>query len=177
MADMHKEAASVRAEAGPEDSEFVIRSPYDGEEIGRAPKATPDDVDTAVRRAEQATRIERHRRVEILQAAARGIAARREELAGTLSREAAKPIASARAEVQRGVATFEAAAEAARTVTGEMVPVDAAPNGEGRLAFTKRVPVGVVAAITPFNFPLNLVAHKVAPAIAAGCPVVLKPSE
>jgi acyl-CoA reductase-like NAD-dependent aldehyde dehydrogenase len=177
MTCMHKEAASVHAAAGPADGEFVIRSPYDGGEIGRAPAATTEDVDDAVRRAKQATTIERRRRVEILEAAARGIAERQEEFARTVSREAAKPIAAARVEVGRGIATFEAAAVAARTVTGEMVPVDAAANGEGRLVFTKRVPVGVVAAITPFNFPLNLVAHKLAPAIAAGCPVVLKPSE
>lgn len=177
MAGMHKEAAPVRVGASPKSGEFVIRSPYDGEEIGRVAEATADDVDTAVRRAKQAKTLARHRRVEILQAAARGIEGRHEEFAAVLSREAAKPISAARAEVRRGVATFEAAADAARTVTGEMVPVDAAPNGEGRLAFTKRVPVGVVAAITPFNFPLNLVAHKLAPAIAAGCPVVLKPSE
>jgi acyl-CoA reductase-like NAD-dependent aldehyde dehydrogenase len=79
--------------------------------------------------------------------------------------------------VRRGIATFAAAATAARTITGETVPVDAVEQGAGRIAFTVRVPIGVVGAITPFNFPLNLVAHKVAPAIAAGCPVVLKPAE
>src|SRR4029077_15738313 len=85
-------------------------------------------------------------------------------------------IKTARVEAQRAVSTFTFAAVAARTLSGEMVPMDASAAGEGKLAFTLRVPVGVVGAISPFNFPLNLVAHKLAPAIAAGCPVVLKPA-
>ncbi|HLF41874.1 MAG TPA: aldehyde dehydrogenase family protein, partial [Acidimicrobiia bacterium] len=90
--------------------------------------------------------------------------------------EAAKPIKTARVEARRAVSTFTFAAAEARRLAGEMVPLDAADVGEGKLAFTLRVPIGVVGAISPFNFPLNLVAHKVAPAIAAGCPVVLKPA-
>jgi acyl-CoA reductase-like NAD-dependent aldehyde dehydrogenase len=93
-----------------------------------------------------------------------------------IATEAAKPIKTARVEAQRAISTFTFAAAAARTLTGEMVPMDASAAGEGKLAFTLRVPVGVVGAISPFNFPLNLVAHKLAPAIAAGCPVVLKPA-
>ncbi|MEA2685546.1 MAG: hypothetical protein QOE93_741, partial [Actinomycetota bacterium] len=90
--------------------------------------------------------------------------------------ESAKPLKTARVEATRAVSTFTFAAVEARRLTGDMVPIDAAHVGEGRLAFTLRVPIGVVGAISPFNFPLNLVAHKLAPAIAAGCPVVLKPA-
>src|SRR5207245_289727 len=99
-----------------------------------------------------------------------------EDFARTLAAEAAKPIKTARVEATRAVGTFTFAATEARKLAGEMVPVEASEVGAGKLAFTLRVPVGVVAAISPFNFPLNLVAHKVAPAIAAGCPVVLKPA-
>ena len=90
--------------------------------------------------------------------------------------EAAKPIKTARVEAERAVSTFQFAAAEARTLAGEVVPLDASAPGEGKLGFTLRLPIGVVGAISPFNFPLNLVAHKLAPAIAAGCPVVLKPA-
>src|SRR5436190_5734206 len=99
-----------------------------------------------------------------------------DEFAATIATEAAKPLKTARVEAERAVSTLTIAAVEARRLTGEMVPMDAADVGEGKLAFTLRVPVGVVGAISPFNFPLNLVAHKVAPAIAAGCPIVLKPA-
>ena len=90
--------------------------------------------------------------------------------------EAGKPLKAARVEAQRAVSTYTFAAVEARKLAGEMVPMDASPAGEGKLAFTIRLPIGVVGAISPFNFPLNLVAHKIAPALAAGCPVVLKPA-
>jgi acyl-CoA reductase-like NAD-dependent aldehyde dehydrogenase len=99
-----------------------------------------------------------------------------ETFARTIAEEAAKPIKTARVEARRAVSTFTFAAAEARGLAGEMVPMDASDVGEGKLAFTLRMPVGVVGAISPFNFPLNLVAHKIAPAIAAGCPVVLKPA-
>jgi acyl-CoA reductase-like NAD-dependent aldehyde dehydrogenase len=158
---------------------IVVRSPYDGAEVGRVPRHGAGDVDRAVAAAGQALLHEPlapWRRAEILDTAARLLAERAEEFARTIAREAAKPIRTARIEAARAASTFTFAGAEARRLTGEMVPVDAAPIGEGRLAFTLRVPVGVVAAISPFNFPLNLVAHKVAPAIAAGCPVVLKPA-
>ena len=103
-------------------------------------------------------------------------AERNEEFARTIAEEAAKPIKTARVEARRAVSTFTFAAAEARALTGEMVPMDASDVGVGKLAFTLRVPIGVIGAISPFNFPLNLVAHKVAPAIAAGCPMVLKPA-
>jgi acyl-CoA reductase-like NAD-dependent aldehyde dehydrogenase len=116
------------------------------------------------------------KRAEILDIAARRLADGVEEFARTIAAEAAKPIKTARVEAQRAVSTFTFAAMAARSLAGDVVAMDASPAGEGKLAFTLRVPIGVVGAISPFNFPLNLVAHKVAPAIAAGCPIVLKPA-
>jgi acyl-CoA reductase-like NAD-dependent aldehyde dehydrogenase len=159
--------------------EIVVRSPYDGAEVGRVPRHGPADVDTAVAAAGQALHdrpFPPWRRAEVLDTAARLLAERSEDFARTIALEAAKPVKTARVEVKRAVSTFTFAAVEARRLTGDMVPIDAAEIGEGRLAFTLRVPVGVVAAISPFNFPLNLVAHKLAPAIAAGCPVVLKPA-
>jgi acyl-CoA reductase-like NAD-dependent aldehyde dehydrogenase len=158
---------------------IVVRSPYDDHEVGRVPRLGPDDVDRAVAAAGAALRGEPlppWRRAEILERAARLLAERSEDFARTIAEEAAKPIRTARIEATRAVSTFTFAAAEARLLTGEMVPIDGAEIGEGRLAFTLRIPVGVVAAISPFNFPLNLVAHKLAPAIAAGCPVVLKPA-
>src|SRR5207247_4150009 len=99
-----------------------------------------------------------------------------EEAAQTICSEAGKPLKTARVEASRAMSTFTFAAVEARKLTGETVPMDASQAGEGKLAFTIRRPIGVVGAITPFNFPLNLVAHKIAPALAAGCPVVLKPA-
>jgi acyl-CoA reductase-like NAD-dependent aldehyde dehydrogenase len=158
---------------------IVVRSPYDGAELGHVPKHGKDDVDRAVSAAARALAeqpLPPWRRAEILDAGARLLAERAEDFARTIAQESAKPIKTARIEASRAVSTFTFAAAEARRLTGEMVPVDAAQIGEGRLAFTLRLPIGVVAAISPFNFPLNLVAHKLAPAIAAGCPVVLKPA-
>ena len=101
---------------------------------------------------------------------------RADEIARTISAEAGKPMKAARIEVARAQSTFTMAAVEARTLAGDVVPMDASPAGSGKLALTLRVPIGVVGAISPFNFPFNLVAHKVAPALAAGCAVVLKPA-
>jgi len=100
----------------------------------------------------------------------------RESFARVVCEESAKPIRTARVEVDRAVSTFQFSAAEARTLAGEVIPMDASSSGAGRIGLTLRVPIGVVGAIAPFNFPLNLVAHKVGPAIAAGCPVVLKPA-
>jgi acyl-CoA reductase-like NAD-dependent aldehyde dehydrogenase len=156
-----------------------IRSPYSGERVGRIAFEGADEARAAVDAAAAAmkTPLAAHERAAILDRVPAGIAARAEELARTLSAEAGKPISAARIEVSRAQSTFADAATATRTLAGEMVPMEASEAGAGKLAFTLRVPVGVVAAITPFNFPLNLVAHKLAPAIAAGCAVVLKPAE
>jgi acyl-CoA reductase-like NAD-dependent aldehyde dehydrogenase len=113
---------------------------------------------------------------EVVGRVARAGAAEARKIARTISAEAGKPMKAARVEADRGASTFRSAAVEARKLAGEMVPMDASPAGAGKLAFTLRVPIGVVGAISPFNFPFNLVAHKVAPALAAGCPVVLKPA-
>jgi acyl-CoA reductase-like NAD-dependent aldehyde dehydrogenase len=158
---------------------ITVRAPYDGRELARVPACRSDEVDHAVAAARLALRTDplpAWRRAEILDTAARLLAERVEDFARIIAEEAAKPIKTARVEANRAVSTFTFSATAARSLTGEMVPMDASDAGAGKLGFTLRVPIGVVGAISPFNFPLNLVAHKVAPAIAAGCPVVLKPA-
>jgi acyl-CoA reductase-like NAD-dependent aldehyde dehydrogenase len=156
-----------------------VASPYDGSTIGAVPRCGTEDVKRAVDAAAAVLReapLPVWRRAEILDTAARLLSERVDAFAETIAVEAAKPIKTARIEAKRAVSTFQFAAAVARTATGEMVPLDASDVGEGKLGFVLRVPVGVVGAISPFNFPLNLVAHKLAPAIAAGCPVVLKPA-
>ena len=158
---------------------LVVRSPFDGHEVGRVPKCGAAEVDRAVASARDALAagpLPAWRRAEVLDRAARLLDERVEEFARIVAEEAAKPIRTARVEARRAVSTFTFAAAEARTLSGETVPMDASEAGEGKLAFVMRLPIGVVGAISPFNFPLNLVAHKVAPAIAAGCPVVLKPA-
>jgi acyl-CoA reductase-like NAD-dependent aldehyde dehydrogenase len=172
-------AIPIGAEWIEDNDGLVVRSPYDGHEIDRVPACDAKHVDRAVAAAGAVHRegpLPAWKRAEILDRAAQLLAERYEEFAHTIAEEAAKPIKTARVEARRAVSTFTFAAAEARTLAGEMVPMDASDVGEGKLAFTLRVPVGVVGAISPFNFPLNLVAHKVAPAIAAGCPVVLKPA-
>jgi acyl-CoA reductase-like NAD-dependent aldehyde dehydrogenase len=156
-----------------------VFAPFDGSLIGSVPVCSADDVDRAVRSAKAA--LERAdlplwRRAEILDRAAERLTVHIEEFARAIALEAAKPIRTARIEAERAVGTFRFAAAEARKLTGEVVPVEAIAAGVGKIGFTMRVPIGVIGAIAPFNFPLNLVVHKVAPAIAAGCPVVLKPA-
>ena len=155
-----------------------VRSPYSGEVVGRIARAGAAEARTAVDAAARAMRepLPAHARAEILDRTGDLIAERQEEIARTISDEAGKPMKAARVEAERAVSTFRAAATEARTLVGETIPMDASPAGVGKLAFTLRVPIGVVGAISPFNFPFNLVAHKIAPAFAAGCAVVLKPA-
>lgn len=155
-----------------------VRSPWDGEPVGAVPTVQAEEVRAAVDAAWRAMGggLPAHERARILDRAAEAIRADRERLAELLAREAGKPLKLARVEVDRCVQTLTFSAVAARTLAGRGVAVDAHPSGSGRRGFTIRVPVGVVGAITPFNFPLNLAAHKVGPAIAAGCGVVLKPA-
>ena len=163
---------------------LAVCSPYDGTEVGRVPACGAAEVDRAVAAArarltgtdDGSAPFPAHERALVLDRAAALLAERGEEFARTIAVEAAKPIKTARVEAQRAVDTFRFSAAEARTFAGEVVPLDASAPGVGKLGLTLRVPVGVVGAISPFNFPLNLVAHKVAPAIAAGCPVVLKPA-
>ncbi len=162
-----------------ETGEWVdVRSPYSGDVVGRVAKAGADETRRALDAADRALAnpLPAHKRAEILVKVAGLIGRRHEELARTISDEAGKPIKTARVEASRAMSTYTFAAVEARTLTGEMIPMDAAQAGEGKLAYTIRRPVGIVGAISPFNFPCNLVAHKLAPALAAGCPVVLKPA-
>ena len=158
-----------------------VVNPYDGSAVGAVPAGTAEHAKaahaaaaTALRRAPRPSQAER---AEVLERARAGLLARREEFARCMAEEAGKPLAAARAEVDRAGDTLLFSAVQARTMAGEVVAMDASASGHGKTAFTILRPRGVAVAITPFNFPLNLVCHKVAPAFAAGCPVVLKPSE
>jgi acyl-CoA reductase-like NAD-dependent aldehyde dehydrogenase len=155
-----------------------VCSPYDGSLVGRVPKAGAGETRSALDAAEAAMRepLPAHERAAILDRVATALADRSDEVARTICAEAGKPLKAARVEASRAVSTFTMAAVEARKLAGEVVPMDAAPAGQGKLAFTLRLPIGIVGAISPFNFPLNLVAHKIAPALAAGCAVVLKPA-
>jgi len=153
---------------------------YTDEVIGTVPVASQDDVSRATAAAKSAfatwSETPAWKRSKILQQTADGIAARQDEIATVIAREAGKAWKYAVAEVQRSVETFTFAAEEAKRIHGETIPMDASAFGENRVGYYVRTPLGVVAAITPFNFPLNLVAHKVAPALAAGNTLVLKPA-
>jgi len=155
-----------------------VRSPYSGEVVGRVAKGGADETRRALDAAARALEdpLPAHKRAEILVKVAGALGRRHEEAARTISDEAGKPMKAARVEAARAMSTYTYAAVVARTLAGEMIPMEGSQAGEGKLAFTLRVPIGVVGAISPFNFPLNLVAHKIAPALAAGCPVVLKPA-
>ena len=155
-----------------------VRSPYSGEVVGRVAKAGAEETRRAIDAAERAMQepLPAHKRAEILVRVAGYLGRRHDEVARTISDEAGKPLKAARVEAKRAMSTYTMAAVEARKLAGEMVPMDASQAGEGKLGFTIRVPIGVVGAISPFNFPLNLVAHKLAPALAAGCAVVLKPA-
>jgi len=155
-----------------------VRSPYSGEVIARVAKGGADEARRALDAAARVLHapLPAHERARILDEVAGLLEERHDEAARLISAEAGKPLKAARVEAQRAVSTYTFAAVEARRLAGEVVPLDAAPAGEGKLAFTLRLPIGIVGAISPFNFPLNLVAHKIAPALAAGCPVVLKPA-
>jgi acyl-CoA reductase-like NAD-dependent aldehyde dehydrogenase len=156
-----------------------VRSPYSGDVVGRVPRAGADETRRALDAAEtaMAAPLPAHERAAILDRVAGLLAERADDAARTISSEAGKPMKAARIEAARAVSTFTMAAVEARKLAGDAVPMDASPAGTGKLALTLRVPIGIVGAISPFNFPLNLVAHKIAPALAAGCAVVLKPAE
>jgi len=159
---------------------FEVRSPYDGSVVAVVHRAGPAEVERAIAGATKAFAITRAlpswKRAQILETIAAKIADRREELAETIALEAGKPIRTARIEVDRASFTFKIAAEETKRIYGEIAPLDWLPGLEGREAQVRRVPLGPVAGITPFNFPLNLVAHKVAPALAAGDPVIIRPA-
>ena len=157
-----------------------VKNKYDGRVIGTLPTARQEDVDAAIDAAERAEDLiadmPAYKRAEILLKTAALLRERYDDLAKTIAAEAGKALKFARAEVDRAISTFTIASEEAKRLHGETIPLDAVPAGEGYFGFWTRRPVGVIAAISPFNFPLNLVAHKVAPALASGNTLVLKPA-
>jgi acyl-CoA reductase-like NAD-dependent aldehyde dehydrogenase len=157
-----------------------VRSPYDDSLVAVVHRAGANEIEQAIAAATNTFKVTRKmpswQRADILHRIANGIKERREEFARTIALEAGKPIRTARAEVDRAVFTFTVAAEESLRIYGEIVPLDWMPGMENRIAHIHRVPLGPVAGISPFNFPLNLVAHKVAPALAAGCPILIRPA-
>jgi acyl-CoA reductase-like NAD-dependent aldehyde dehydrogenase len=159
---------------------YELASPYNGEIISRIPLAEGSHVEAALSSAQQATAVMRGltslERSDILRKVSDLFEERLEECAIILTKEAGKPLKAARMEIMRTIETYRFAAEEAKRIHGETVPMDAAKGGKGKFGFTKREPLGVIVAITPFNFPFNLTAHKLGPAFAAGNTVVLKPA-
>jgi acyl-CoA reductase-like NAD-dependent aldehyde dehydrogenase len=159
--------------------ELVVREPWTGDEIGRVPLAdaarAEDATARSVRAFEAMRAMSSHDRKVLLAGVAAEMTARQSELAELLAREAGKPITMAKAEVLRAIATFDLGAEEATRLMGEVIPLDVTAPSRGYSGSWVRIPAGPVLAIAPFNFPLNLVAHKIAPALACGCSIVLKP--
>ncbi|MBA2341374.1 MAG: aldehyde dehydrogenase family protein [Pyrinomonadaceae bacterium] len=159
---------------------FEVRHSWTGETVAQVSIASRDDAEDALAAASSAAtemrNAPRYERAKALHKIARILGDRREEFARTIAVEAGKPVAQARGEVDRAVMTFTFAAEEARRFTGEMIPLDGQASGTGRAGFTERIPRGIIFGITPFNFPLNLVAHKVAPALASANAIIIKPS-
>lgn len=157
----------------------VIRAPHDGSEVGVALLAGPEEVraalDANVAAARACRELPSHARAAALRKVADGLEQAKPELARTLALEAGKPIAQARTEIDRSIFVFRDAAEEATRIHGDVLPADAAPAGAGRIAITRRFPLSPIAAITPFNFPILLAAHKIAPAMACGATITLKP--
>jgi acyl-CoA reductase-like NAD-dependent aldehyde dehydrogenase len=161
-------------------AQLVVTNPFSGEEIARVPMGDATLIDRAIAAAHAAFPKVRatpaHRRADLLQRIAKAIEGRKTEFVETIVAESGKPVTFAEAEVARAVMTFTTAADEARQVHGELLAMDALPAGEGHFGLARRFPLGVVSAITPFNFPLNLVAHKVAPCLATGNTMVVKPA-
>jgi glyceraldehyde-3-phosphate dehydrogenase (NADP+) len=156
-----------------------IRNPYNDELVGVTFNATEQDFEDAVTAAQRAfevtRRLQSYERAEILLRLAEGLRRRQEEFARLIAQEAGKPIRDARVEVQRGIFTLTTAAEEAKRIGGEVIPLDLMAYSQGRFGFTRRFPIGPIAGISPFNFPLNLALHKIAPALASGNTILLKP--
>ena len=159
---------------------MTLRAPWDGAELAQVPTATLEDMDVVLDRARAAAEAYRWtpawKRAAILERASHLIEDNAEQIAHIIAAEGGKPLKDARVEAKRGASTFRWASEEAKRTAGDLIEMDADPSGEGRFGWTIREPRGVIAAISPFNFPLNLVAHKVAPALAGGNAVVLKPA-
>ena len=156
-----------------------VVNPFDDEVIGRTWLATAEQLDQAVVAAQNAFTRTRNQpvfeRIQILEAFAAGLRAHRDEIASLIAREAGKPIRDAEVEADRGVFTVQMAAEEASRIEGDVIPLDLLPSSKGRFGIVRRFPIGPIAGISPFNYPLNLALHKIAPALASGNPIVLKP--
>ncbi len=160
------------------DKVLEITNPFNGDVVGTTSFATKDDLEHATKSAvaafEKTRKMQSYERAAVLQQLADGLARREDEFVELMTKEAGKPIKDSRVEVQRGVFTLQTAVEEARRIGGETIPLDLMASSAGRFGFTRRFPIGPIAGISPFNFPLNLALHKVAPAIASGNPIVLK---
>jgi glyceraldehyde-3-phosphate dehydrogenase (NADP+) len=167
-----------RPESGPDP--LVVVHPLDGRTVGRTSWASPEQTERAIAAAasvaDQAAGLPAHARAAALDHVSRRLAERADEVARLITAENGKPMKWSRAEVGRAVSTFRWAAEEVRRFSGELQRLDTDPVASGRIALVRRMPRGPVLGISPFNFPLNLVAHKVAPAVAVGAPIVLKPA-
>ncbi len=156
-----------------------VVNPYNGELIGTTFQASRDQLEQAIEAAEGAFKTMRKTpvfdRVALLRAIAVKMKERRDEIATLIACEAGKPIREAEVEADRGVFTVETAAEEAKRIEGDVIPLDLLPSSKGRFGVVRRFPIGPIAGISPFNFPLNLALHKLAPALASGNPIVLKP--
>src|SRR6478736_9199754 len=159
----------------------LIKSPYDGQPVAEVGEADAADLELAIDSAhvafESGRRPATHERATVLERIAQILREKSGELSELITRESGKPIRYARAEVARAALTFTLGAGESRTLGGEVLPIDQMPGTEGRLCLFERVPRGPIAAIAPFNFPINLVAHKLSPALALGAPSVLKPAQ
>ena len=169
----------IANERRPGAASATIRAPWDGREVGIHPLGTAADMDAAVSAnvaaAEACRRMPAYERAACLRRIADALEADKAAMAELLAREAGKPITQAKLEIDRAIFVFRDGAEEATRITGEVTPLDVAPHGAGRLGLTRRMPLSPVAAITPFNFPVLLAAHKIAPAIACGASMTLKP--
>jgi acyl-CoA reductase-like NAD-dependent aldehyde dehydrogenase len=161
------------------DDPLEVTNPFDGSTVGTTFNASADQLDRAIDAATTAFRTMRkmpaYERARILSDAASGLRAERDTVARLIAMEAGKPLREATVETDRGVFTLETAAEEAKRIEGSLIPLDLLPSSKGRFGVVRRFPIGPIAGISPFNFPLNLALHKVAPAIASGNPIVLKP--
>jgi glyceraldehyde-3-phosphate dehydrogenase (NADP+) len=178
-ASARKHPIFVAGEWQTSDDPLAVRNPYSGDIIGVTYQASREQLEQAIVAAERAFETTRtmptYERVALLKGMAAGLKERRDEVAQTIAAEAGKPIRDAEVETDRGVFTLETAAEEAKRMEGEVIPLDLMASSKGRAGIVRRFPIGPIAGISPFNFPLNLALHKLAPAVAAGNPIVLKP--
>ncbi len=178
---MEKKKCLIGGEWRDGSESFAVKNPYSGESLAEVSSVNRDECEEAISSAEEAAKdmkkLPRFRIAKGLRKISEGIEKRKNEFAESIAKEAAKPINVARGEVERGIATFAWAASEAERFTGEVVPMDTQASGKGKTGWTMRIPVGVIYGITPFNFPLNLVGHKVAPALASGNSIIIKPSQ